>query len=102
MEEIIRGFVNYAKDNWDKHIVNIKVSYNSAVNSTTLCTLFFINYGIHPKVFPIETIGSNNPSISQFLKSSSKATKFAYDRVIKKNEKMDILPTGPGFFIVSK
>ena len=87
---MIRGFVNYAKDNWDKHTDDIEATYNSAVNSTILFTPFFINYGIHPKVFPIETINSNNPSVSQFLWSAREATNFAYDRIMKQNEKMSI------------
>lgn len=48
-EEMIRAFANYKKDNWDEHLVDYEVAYNSAVNATTLRTPFFINYGIHSR-----------------------------------------------------
>ena len=46
--EMIRAFVNYKKNNWDEHLRDFMVAHNSAVNSTTLCSPFFINNGIHP------------------------------------------------------
>ena len=88
VEEMIRAFANFKKDNWDEHLIDIEVAYNSAVNSTTLCTPFFINYGLHPKIFPIESITSNNPSVLEFLSSAQEATKFAYNRILQQNEKM--------------
>ena len=88
VEEMIRAFANFKKDNWDEYLIDVEVAYNSAVNSTTLCTPFFVNYGLHPKIFPIESITSNNPSVSEFLSSAQAATKFAHDRISQQNEKM--------------
>ena len=36
VKEMIRAFANFKKDTWDEHLIDIEVTYNSAVNSTTL------------------------------------------------------------------
>ena len=71
VEEMIKGYVNCAKDNREKYIIDIEVAYSSALNRKTLWNPLFINYGIQPKLFPIETIHSKYPSVSEFLKSST-------------------------------
>lgn len=67
VEEMIRAFANYKKDNWDQNLVDFEVAYNSAVNSTTLRSPFFINYGIHLRIIPMEGITSYNPSVKSFV-----------------------------------
>ena len=42
-EEMIRAFANYKKDNFDEHLVDFEVAYNSGVNATTLCSPFSVN-----------------------------------------------------------
>ena len=88
VEEMIRAFANYRKDNWDEHLIDFEVAYNSAVNSTTLSTPFFINYGMHPKTLPIEGVTSLNPTVESFLETIKKTTKFTHDRIIHQNKKM--------------
>ena len=88
VEEMIRAFANYKKDNWDEHLVDFEVAYNSAVNSTTLCSPFFVNYGVHPKIVPLETLSSHNPSAKSFIDTIHDTTKFAYDRITRQNRKM--------------
>ena len=39
---MIRAFANYKKDNWDEHIVDFEVAYNSAINSTRRCSPFLL------------------------------------------------------------
>ncbi len=51
VEEMIRVFANYWKDNWADKLVDFEVTHNSAVNCSTLCTPFYANYGIHPRKF---------------------------------------------------
>lgn len=70
---MIRVFVNYKK-RLDKHLVDVEVAYNSYVNSTTLCTTFYLDYGIHPKIIQTETLFKNNATISEFLKGTKKAS----------------------------
>ncbi len=48
VEEMLRAFENYKRDKWDEHLVDLEVAYNSAVNSTTFCSPFYVKYGIHP------------------------------------------------------
>ena len=88
VEEMIRPFANYKKDNWAEHLVDFELAYNSAVNSTTLCRPFFVNYGVHPKIVPLETLSSHNPSAKSFMDTIHDTTKFAYDRITKQNRKM--------------
>ncbi len=40
IEEMLREFANFRKDNWDEHIVDFEVAYNSAIHSTTLYSPF--------------------------------------------------------------
>ncbi len=87
VEEMIIAFTNYKKDNWDEHLVDFEVAYNSAVNSTTLCSPFVIYYGIHPKLAPLEELFSKNPTAESFIDTIHETTKFAYDRIVKQNEK---------------
>ena len=44
IEKIIRSFTNVKKDNLEEHLIDVEIAYNSAANSTTLCTPFLVNY----------------------------------------------------------
>ena len=88
VEEMIRAFANFRKDNWDEHLVDVEVAYNSATNSTTLCSPFYINYGLHPRIIPLETLATHNPAVNEFLKNTQEASKFAFERIKQQNEKM--------------
>lgn len=88
VEEMIRAFANFRKDNWDEHLVDFEVAINSAINSTTLCSPFYLNYGLHPRTIPLEALASNNPSVDEFLKSTRESSKFAHERILIQNKKM--------------
>lgn len=88
VEEMIRAFANYRKDNWDDHLVDFEVAYNSAVHNTTLCSPFYLNYGIHPKTIPIDGITAYNPTAQSFLETMKDTTDFAYKRIIRQNARM--------------
>ncbi len=88
IEEMIRAFANFRKDNWDEHLVDFEVAYNSAIHSTTNDSPFYLNYGINQKTLPIKTISSHNPSVTAFLKNTQDATKFAYENIQKQNKRM--------------
>eukprot|EP00171_Calliarthron_tuberculosum_P022560 IDg22560t1 len=79
---MIRAFANFRKDNWDEHLVDFEVAYNSAVNSTTMCSPFYLNYGIPPRTIPIETISTNNLYVSEFLSATIESTQFARKNTI--------------------
>ena len=88
VKEMIRAFAYYKKDNWDEHSVDLEVAYNSAVNTTTLCSPFLINYGIHPRTVPIHNMASRNPSAKSFLDEIRETTKFVHDRIVEQNKIM--------------
>ena len=88
VEEMIRAFANFRKDNWDEHLVDFEVAYNSAVHSTTLCTPFFINYGIHPRTIPLETLATDNPTVDEFLQATVSSAKFSVENIHLQNERM--------------
>ena len=64
------------------------MAYNSAVHNATLFTPFYLNYGMHPRTIPIETLGSNNPDASNFLQNIQKSMNVARERILKNNESM--------------
>ena len=84
---MIRAFANYKTDNWDDNLVEFEVAYNSAVNSTTLCSPFYVNYGIHPRTIPLEGLTKNNPSAKSFLGAIHDTTKFIHERIVNQNTK---------------
>ena len=88
IEEMIRSFANFRKDNWDEFLVDFEVAYNSATNSTTLCSPFYINYGLHPRIIPVEALATDNPAVDEFLKATRDAAEFAFKRIKQQNEKM--------------
>ena len=88
VEEMIRAFANFRKNNWDEHLVDFEVAYNSAIHSTTLYSPFFLNYGLCPRTVRIQTLSSNNPSVSKFLADIQESTKFAYENIQKQNIRM--------------
>ncbi len=83
VEEMIRAFGNYKKDNWDDNLVDFEVARNSAVNSTTIFSPFYVNYGIHPRTIPLEGLTTNNPSPKSFLDAIHDITKFVHERIVK-------------------
>ena len=64
---MIRTFGSYKKDNWDEQLVSFEVAYNSVVNSTKFCSPFNVNYVTHPRIVPLETLGSLNSSAKSFV-----------------------------------
>lgn len=88
IKEMIRGFLNYRKDICDDNLVEFEVAYNSAVNSTTLYTPFFLSYRINSKSITIETISSSNSSVSEFIRNIQEAKNFAIQQIYIRNEAM--------------
>ncbi len=88
IEEMIRAFANFRKDNWDEFLIDFEVAYNSSTNATTLCSPFYINYGLHPRIVPVEALATNNPSVNDFLRNTQNASQFAFHRIKEQNKKM--------------
>ena len=89
LEEMIRGFVNYDRDNWDMHLTEFEVAYNSSVHGATSFTPFYLNYGIHPKILPAELIVPEDiPSVKDFLARMKNSMQQAHASICTKNEQM--------------
>ena len=86
---MIHTYANFRKDNWDEHLIDIEVAYNSAVNSVTLCTPFYRIYGMNPRTIPLETQDNEKPSVTEFLDTTQNTTKFARERIISQNYSME-------------
>ena len=88
VEEMIRAFANYNKKNWDYTLVDFEVTNNSAVNSTTLCSPFEVNYGLHPRTilqlnhfwmqYTIQRNSNTNESSTRTLKWPNMPTSRVY------------------------
>ena len=86
IEEMIRAFVNYNQDNWDVHLPEFEVAYNSSVHSTTAFTPFYLTYGSEVRTIPIETVSSKNPEASNYLQVMQDATRTAKENIKKANK----------------
>lgn len=86
---MIRAFTGFRKDDWDNHLIEFEVAYNSAIHSTTLCTPFYLNYGVQPRTIPAQSLSeTHSPSVNEFLANIQTATKQAFKNIEKKNETM--------------
>jgi hypothetical protein len=88
LEEMLRCFVDENQQNLYRLLV--EVVYNSAPHSATLYSPFFLNFGLHPRTIPMDSVTSINPASNNILstiqeatKSSHKALENAQDSVVK-------------------
>ena len=89
LEEMICGFVNYDRDNWDDHLTEFEVAYNSSTHSSSSFTPFFLNYCIHPRTIPAEIMEhSKVQSVDEFLRSIKDSTAHGQSKIRKSNSKM--------------
>ncbi len=72
----------------EDNLVEFEMAHNSAVNSTTLCSPFYVNYGMHPRTVQLEGLSTNNPSAKSFLDAIHDRTKFIRQKIVKQNTKM--------------
>ena len=56
------------------------------MHSTTLFTPFFLNYGIHPRTIPVQTLSSNKLAVGSFIANIQNNTRFAQENIRKSNE----------------
>ena len=50
LETYLRGFMNFAQDDWVDWLPVAEFASNNAMNETTGCSPFFANYGFNPRI----------------------------------------------------
>ena len=85
LEEMIPAFVNYNQDNWDNHLVELEVAYNSSVHSTTTFSPFFLTYGQEIKSIPADILHSDNDLTHRYLQNIKDSIKCAQEKIQKSN-----------------
>ena len=89
LEEIIRCFVNYDKDNWDEHLVEFVVEDNASVHSTTAHTPLFLNRGAHPSTIPADLmVPQSHPPVQELHTNVTKLSAMASENIVKNNVQM--------------
>ena len=49
IEQYLWIYCNYQQDNWSSLLSLVELSYNNAQHAGMGCTLFYANYGYHPR-----------------------------------------------------
>ena len=81
LEDMLRAFVSYKQDDWDKYLAAAEFAYNSAPNALTGISPFKLNYGAKPLApmalltKPLDTI----PAFAEFMEEISNHTRAASD-----------------------
>jgi transposase InsO family protein len=70
LEDMLRAYVNYHRDDWDQHLVAAEIAHNNSQQASTGFSPFFLNYGQHPHL-PLNRVtsssASNNPTATELI-----------------------------------
>jgi hypothetical protein len=61
LEDMLRAYVNYHRDDWDQHLVAAEIAHNNSQQASTGFSPYFLNYGQHPHL-PLNRVTSSNVS----------------------------------------
>lgn len=89
VEEMLRCYVDEQQSNWDCFLVDLEVAYNSAPHSSTTFSPFFLNYGMHPRTIPIDTVTSPNVAANDFLSEIQRAQSTAKKAITRAQAAME-------------
>ena len=69
LEDMLRAYVNYHRNNWDEHLIAAEIAYNNSQQASTGFSPFFLNSGQHPQLplNQITSIDSNNPAATELV-----------------------------------
>ena len=83
VEDVLRAFVNHKQDNWDMLLPLCEFSINSATQSSTGNTPFFLNYGLNPRAPPdfLNPIQGGRDS-ADWLQARQDAVKISQDALV--------------------
>ena len=83
-QEGLRSFVNGLQDDWEDCLILFEFAYNDSEHPSTGSTLFYLNYGKHPRT--PTTVGlnsSNNPAAAAFVEHMHSTLAAARDCILK-------------------
>ena len=67
---MLRSYIGYKQDDWDKWLPALEFAYNNATNTATGFSPFYFNLGYHPLTPFSPLIPSSNtlvPSVNEFI-----------------------------------
>jgi hypothetical protein len=67
LEQYLRCIVNYQQDDWTNLLPLVEFAYNNTLHSSTKQTLFFSNYGHHPRTDPFQVKNVGSPVAEDFV-----------------------------------
>jgi hypothetical protein len=65
LEQMLRHFVNYHQNDWDRLLPFVEFAYNDQQNASTKRSTFEVNYGFHPIKPGSRQFLSNNPAANE-------------------------------------
>jgi hypothetical protein len=86
VEEILRCFVDNNQSNWDLFLVDLEFAYNSAPNSSTTLSPFYLTYGIEPRGTLFGMAHTSNSAATDFIQNIHVAVNHAHDAIIRAND----------------
>lgn len=85
LEEMIWAYLNIKQSGCNEHIIKFKSANNSSKKSISKLTPFFLTYGDHSKVLPLETLILENDAALNFSESMKQTTREARAQAQRKN-----------------
>ena len=81
--QMLKGYVNERKDDWDLRLPAVEFAYNNSVNESTGQTPFFLEYGIHPTC-PVSLLNPRVTNMPNVQKAADFAKHLAEDMAVAK------------------
>jgi hypothetical protein len=84
LEDMLRAFVSYRQDDWDRQLSSAEFACNNAPNASTGMSPFRMNYGRDPynPYSAIKSLPDKIPAVAEFLEALSNTTKIAKDALV--------------------
>jgi hypothetical protein len=67
LEQYLHCTINYHQDNWTELLPLAEFAYNNTIQGSTQQTMFFANYGYHPKFDQFDFNKVENPAAGDLV-----------------------------------
>jgi hypothetical protein len=71
LKQYLRYSINYQQDDWTIYLSLAEFAYNNIFHASIQSTLFFSNYGYHPKLDLLSSSTNGNPAAEELVKQLS-------------------------------